>query len=468
MNTMKLLKRFFTVFALAALVISFVGCKDETTTATPTTAAPTTVAPTTVAPTTAQPTTVAPTTVAPTTVPVTTAEPGPIAIQTVLETFTSNDPVIVQGVIYYVFEEGFLISDSALGKILVNVGDSYDDQIGIAVGKEVEVTGTFKVASDMPFIDAPTDITVVNASATVPTPDAGDIVSLQAKSKTAKTGSWYQYVELVGKIVYDEVTTLVKIIDDDENVIEFSTSSDNTALRTQEGNRVTVRAVVNEYATFGNVWRLTFVGEATDVVATPYTVAEVTAMLENWFSETIPAEIKGTLTLPAVYDKIDDLTITWATSIPSDIEILALEPEATTYQTNVSLPDADVPGTLTATIDYMEEDAFNIVLNVTVKHLEPTSLETALDSGDTLVMFEAVVMAIVENYTNAINSMLVQDLDNPDVIIAVDYDREELEVGVFTYGLLTTANPAVGDIVIVAGTHRTSGRPSIVDPIVTT
>jgi hypothetical protein len=483
------LKRFIVASCFAVMVIALAGCEGVTTAA-PTTAAPTTAAPTTVAPTTAvpttlapstaqpttvQPTTAAPTTLQPTTLPPTTAapttaqpttEPGPQLepIADVLQNKAPDSTVWVQGTIYYVQSNGFYLSDSALGKIFVNVPTSFTDTVGISVGKEVEVQGTYRVTSNKPYISL---ATLALVSETGPEVEAVPAVvsQLTGKDPASKTGSWYQFVQLTGKLELDTATDMVKIIDDAGNEISFIPAySNDDALKAKLGVRISVNAVVSEYSTFGQVWRLVFMGTEEEIVLTPFTIVDVQDMINLWLPGQVPSEIKGSLTLPAYYDKIDDLLITWSTTIPDDIEILALESGATLYNTNISLPDQDVPGILTATIHYMEEDPYDVEFNVTVKHLTATSLETALNSGDYIVMFEAVVIGFAETQTNTQNSLILQDLTNPNVTITVDYNRIELG----NYGLLSVANPSIGDVVIVAGGYRTTGRPSIINPIVTT
>lgn len=386
------------------------------------------------------------------------------SIQSVLETKTRNAEVLVEGTIYYVQNNGFYISDSPLGKIFVSTGTNYTGPVDIALGKQVRVQGTLRINADKYEIINVSDITLVSETGTLPEAQPSTVQTLLSMSPTTKTGNWYRYVELKGKIEVDTATLLTKFIDDAGHEISFTTNSNVQALQAKMGERVTVKAVVSEFSTFGNVWRLTFTGSESAIIASPFTVSEVTNMLNTWIPTVVPTQVKGSLTLPSTYAKIDDLLITWTTSIPEAIEILPLAENQTNYRTNVVLPDNDIPGTLTATVQYRDETPFTIERSVTVQKLVPTDLKAAIESGDFIVMVEAVVVGFASSQTDSYRSYILQDKNDPTVTITADFNRV---VG-SDYGLYTLADAAIGDIVIVAGTLRTTGRPAIVDPIVAT
>jgi len=391
------------------------------------------------------------------------AETGPerTTIEAVLEG-EEDVEVKIRGTIYYVDEDGVYLSDSNLGKIFIPTGSLPDDAFALALMQEIELVGTFTRDEAKPVIEDITDIKLVSSAGDMPDAETISVSELLALDEEAALGSWYRFVELKGHIEVDPVTLQVVFADDFGDQIAFSDKAATDVLETVTDGRVTLTAVLGDFSSFGNEWRLVFTGMEEDITLTPLTVEEVEAWLEDTFAEDVPSELLGNFTLPSTHERIDDLAILWQTDL-DEVTIEPLEDGETEYDVIVDLPVEDVEGTLTATISYGEEEPFDIVLNVTVKALVPMSLTDALASDDALVMFEAVVIGFAATQTESQRTILVQDPSDPMVTVTVDYD--EVEAG--DYGLLTDVDPAIGDIVLVAGSYRQEGRPSIVEPFVT-
>jgi hypothetical protein len=154
------------------------------------------------------------------------------------------------------------------------------------------------------------------------------------------------------------VTLQQVFVDDFGDEIAFSNLSNDVALDSKSDERVTFHAVLGEYSSFGNEWRLIFTGSALDILQTPFTLTEVETLIGAWLPTVLPQALLGTLVLPANFELIPEVLITWSTDLEGLIEIFALEEGETHYETTVFLPIDDTEGTLTATIHYGEEEPF--------------------------------------------------------------------------------------------------------------
>ncbi|MFP4177380.1 MAG: immunoglobulin-like domain-containing protein [Acholeplasmataceae bacterium] len=383
------------------------------------------------------------------------------SIEEVLEGEEDTE-VRIRGTVYYVDDNGAYLSDSDLGKIFIPTTELPDDAFEIELQQEVELVGTFTRDEAKPLIEEITDIELVSSAGDMPDAESLSVSELLELDEEAALGSWYRLVELKGHIEVDPVTLQVVFSDDLGDQIAFSDHSNTGALEDMTESRVELSAVLGDFSSFGDEWRLVFAGSEEDITLSPLTVEEVEAWLEDDFADDVPRELLGNFTLPSTHERIDDVSIEWETDL-EEVTIEPLEEDETEYDVTIDLPTEDVDGTLTATVSYADEEPFDIVLNVTVKALVPTDLADALASDDALVMFEAVVIGFAATQTESQHTILVQDPSDPMTTITVDYD--EIEEG--DYGLLTEADPVIGDIVLIAGSYRQEGRPSIVDPFVT-
>ena len=71
----------------------------------------------------------------------------PVAIETIAKTYTNNQAVQAEGIVYGVTSNGFYLSDSANGHLFVVIGDNFKKDV--AVGDKVQVTGKFSYSQNL-------------------------------------------------------------------------------------------------------------------------------------------------------------------------------------------------------------------------------------------------------------------------------------------------------------------------------
>lgn len=377
-------------------------------------------------------------------------------ISDILEHAAIDQKVNAKGTIYYITESGFYISDSEVGNIFVsNTAETTE----VELGKEVEINGKFTKIEEGPVIQ-PTSFKVLGAGV-LPTAQYMGIDIINGQKKDDKVGTWYRYIELKGKITKNTATNLYEMSDDSNEKIEFSEESTGLALSNHSGKRVSVKAVISQYSIFGRKWRVTFIGNASEVNLAPYTQSEIRGKSESYFDSSISNDVFGGLSLPSTLPNVDDLLITWVSN-SSNIEVLPKEANATNYRTKVIIPNNDVSAKLVATVTYLDQAPFTVDKNVVVKNVPVTSVSAILQTPPTtsFIMVKGLVIAIVKNYTDTVRSYLLQD-PLTKKYITVDFDKNVAEGN---FGQMSLSKAIVGDEVIIGGTFLSSStRPTLTE-----
>lgn len=371
------------------------------------------------------------------------------SIESILENSKDKEEVYVGGTIYFIETAGLYISDSNLGKIFVQTATSGK---GYEVGKKVEVKGKFDITGGQrkiiaTSVEAKGDGTTVSAT-------SATIKTLSSLSDADKKGSWYTLATTIGTIEYNEALMELKIVSDDTvNSIIIDDKANINLLKARAGERIELKVILTGYDSISNLWRAQYI--ETSVKESQYTIAELKSMVEGFLDENVRQEITGGgLSLPAVYQPVQDVTITWTTDLTTLIEILPLEEGSTEYLTNVEIPDADTTGKLTAEVKYKDNDPFTIELDIKVKTLVKTTLKEAIAEKAQISLFDAVVVGFAAGQNITFKSYIVQDLSDPNVIISVDYYGNE------TDGFGSYINDVkVGDVLTFVASFRESGRP---------
>lgn len=368
-------------------------------------------------------------------------------IELALQEASDNDKVELTGVVYLVLDNGLFISDSETGKIFVSMNSGWNSDNIITVGSVVKVTGEFIRTDDKPSIKQAT-VTRVEEELNLPVAKKVTVNDIIKLSKTSKVGAWYAYLNVTGKISVDEATEMVLFTDDFGNSVEFTNNSTLSVLKEKIGQRVSLDVVLSEFASFGNTWRITFIGESKDVKITPFTLEEVKHFVKTFMDQNIASEIQGSLELPSTLENVDNLLFEWSTSLVNNIEILSLEEGKSSYQTKIKLPDEDLSGKLTLTVKYGEETPYTIDFDILLKKISVTSVSEVLD--DTLgsvVAVKGAILGFTKNYVDTVRGFILQDLKTKDIIL-VDFDKDTQNDN---YGLLSSTDLQIGDVVVVAG-----------------
>lgn len=384
-------------------------------------------------------------------------------IELVLNDAENGDKVELSGVVYLVLDNGFFISGSENGKIFVSMDTGWNNDKKISVGSVVKVLGEFERNNDKPLIKDAT-VSTSEEKITFPVAKKVNVSDITKLSKTSKVGAWYSLVSLTGKLSIDEATEMVRFTDDFGNTIEFTSNSSISVLKEKLDERINLHAVVSEFATFGNKWRITFIGESQDLKLTPFTLEEVKSFVKTYMDQNLSKEIHGSLELPLTLKNVDNLLFEWSTDLTSNIEILPLEEGRNTYKTNIVLPENDMDGKLTLTVKYGDETPYTIEFDIVLKKIIVTSVSEVLDKEvGSVVAVKGAILGFTKNYNDAVRGFILQDLESKKIIL-VDFDKDTQNND---YGLLSTAELNIGDIVVVAGKMaKAAGKLYINDVIV--
>ncbi len=373
-------------------------------------------------------------------------------IEDLLNNGQNNEQVEVEGTVYYLGSDGFYVADSELGKIYVEYNTAGKN---IAVSKEVSVKGVLNVSGNVRKITA-TEVSLIgDAEPLVPlTKTLKEIVSL---SNLAKTGSWYGYFKVIGRVEYDQALMEINIYsDDNQDFFIIDSRSDVEYLKDFQGERVELEVVLSAYDNISSFWSACYVKDK--VVEAHFSSAEIKAFANQNFSSTVNDEILGGgLVLPARLPNIASLTITWTTNLEDYIAIEPLEEGQSEYQTIITVPEQDENGKLFAHIQYKNLDPIVVEVDVIVKRLEKTSLETAINEAAYMSLFDGVVVGFAAGQNITFRSYIIQDLANPNVVITVDY-YGSVNDGFDTY----IDDVEVGDILTFVAQYRKEGRPCFV------
>ncbi len=370
-------------------------------------------------------------------------------VLSILEVLNLDDDeaALTEGVVYFVGDGGFYIADES-NSLYVEYAS-----IVVNIGEKLLVEGTYKIEDNRPvlkaelvsLLDEEQDIleTVNKTVAEVAALDPSDVLS------------WYGYFKVEGVLKYNSALREYMLVSENLNDELVIISSDNEALNALIGERIKVDVLLVEYNSFSNSWKVLFVEESLEEYN--YTEAELKVILNSFFNKEVLSEVLGGgLTLPALMDEVIGLTITWESTIDL-IEILPKAAGENVYRTIVQVPEEDTQGKLFATIAYKELDEFEMELDVLVRTLVKTSLKDAILDKDFRSLFDAVVIGFAAGQNITFKSYIVQDLEDPSVIITVDYHIEEGLFGSYI------DNVEIGDILTFTAQYRESGRPTFLE-----
>lgn len=367
-------------------------------------------------------------------------EGASVSISSILAGNHDNKNITVVGSVYFVDGNKVYISDSAEGKILVEADKAYDLSKKLEVeGKVVNSGGKRKVVA--------TAVEEVGTEVVMP-------VS-KTIQEVAASNNWYQYIVSVGTLEYNIALQEYRLSADNGDYV-ILTEDGTSELAGFAGERVELEYVLLDFDPFSNVWEARYIAGSIEVSL--LTQAELEAILAAYFNVQVKTEILGGgLTLPATHPDILGLDITWESSI-DEIEINNLNTSTNSYDTTITIPDADVSGVLVATVKYKDLPEFEIEINVVVQTLVQTTLEVAVDEKAAMSLFEAVVIGFAAGQNITFKSYIIQDLLNPSVIITVDY-YGSVESGFGSY----IEDVELGDILLFAASYRDSGRPTFME-----
>lgn len=371
---------------------------------------------------------------------------GADSITNVLNNRSNGDDVEVNGTVYFINSKGVYISDSELGKILVETTED------VELDDKLNVKGKLSVSNNQYKIEAKS-VTVSSGTKVAPVEKALlDVVKLK---NTSKTGSWYQYFKVSGILEKDDalqayhllsgVENRYLILNDEFGVEEFEAKLDD---------RVELEVVLTGYDAISNLWEVDYVVGTLE--ENLFSQEEIETLLEAKFEDEIPKTVLGGgLTLPSDLPVVKDLEITW-TSGGTEIEIKELNLN-NRYDTEINVPEEDTDVTLTATINYKDQPTFTIDVVITVQKLVKTSLKEAIESQANTAIFDAVVVGFAAGQTLSFKSYIVQDPVHPEFIITVDYDLVGETFGSYIDDV------EIGDVLEFTAGYRDTGRPTFVE-----
>jgi len=368
-------------------------------------------------------------------------------IADVLETFTNNQDVVVEGVMYGKTSTGFYISDSTLGKIFVTHDTAAE------IGDKVKVTGVYGITSNMPRIKNVSKVVVTASDQTLPTPDTMTVEQVFALSGTAKTGSYAKYISLV--VTLEDSATGIVLKSDEANTLIFSSITDQELLSASTGKRVTIPVILHEYNSLDLTWRVTFAGEATDVVLTPLSFDVLVTKAMTHINSVVPSNVYGSLVLPTVHPTINYLQYTWTVATNDYVSIDDNQKVA------IVTDETDHDVVFTVTISNGEEQATRTV-NLTSKAIiqrEVSELFSDMPAmNDSTVILHGVVVAFTRNQSLTIRSIILKDMTTFDTI-SVDF--ADIGDNQLLHSSSEYLDLKLGDEIVVCGLFRTITRQTV-------
>lgn len=354
---------------------------------------------------------------------------SPVALD-VIKTYSNNEAVHAEGVVYGVTKNGFFFTDSSSTGIFVNMGDNWSSTVEI--GSKVQVEAKFSLVSGYCMLKQAT-VNVVAENQTVPVTAVEKEFTFVNDLVASASGDYGMLVKLSGNL--SQVGGSYVLTDDSGNTLDFvSTSADHLA--TFVGKRVTLEAIVYKTNAQGK-WQLVFAGDEGDIVDATLSFEDYVQLATEELTSLIPETCTGNLNLPQTHSVDETLTYTWAVKTGTSVTIV--ENKAV-----VTLPETDEEVVLTVTIAKGEETRevdFTITSKAVVEKTVAEFMAALPLSGDA-VKVNGVVVAMGRNqgsqsapYEASKRYVVIQDSSTTDSVpvnyyySSTDYGFDGLSVG---------------------------------------
>lgn len=373
----------------------------------------------------------------------------PVAIETIATTYTNNQAVQAEGIVYGVTANGFYLSDSADGHLFVVIGDAFKKDV--AVGDKVQVTGKFSYAKNLIQINAVSKYEKAGTGTAAVAKAESTIPAVNALSNSDKR-VFGKVVTLTGTLSLD-ATNMYALTDLEGNRIFFDNNSDIEVLAQYANKRVTLNAVVYKYLSSDAVWTLSYVGGSSEIVESPLTFDVVKEKALEHLNAVVAKNVYGALELPSVHSVLANITYSWAVeandylTIVDNVATVVIDSVDHELVLKVTVSD----GNQSETID------FAITLKGIVEQTVSEFYANKPMVDDSKVIVRGIIVSFARNQSLSTRSVIVKDpVTNETLPIDFaktgDYILNESE---------TFKSLQIGDEIVVTAEYSFSGRPTV-------
>ena len=372
----------------------------------------------------------------------------PVAIETIAKTYTNNQAVQAEGVVYGVTANGFYLSDSANGHLFVVIGDNFKKDV--AVGDKVQVTGKFSYSQNLIQINRAEYKKVGTGTSQVVAAES-TIPAVNALANTDKT-AYGKVVTLTGTLSL-HTTNMYALTDLEGNTIFFDNYSNLEALAQYNNKRVVLNAVVYKYLSSDAVWTLSFVGGTNEIVESPLTFEVVKEKALEHLNAVVAKNVYGALALPTVHNVLSNITYSWAVDTN---EYLTIENNIAT----VVIDNVDHEVTLKVTINYGETSEtidFPITLKAIVEQSVAEFYANKPMVDDSTVIVRGIVVSFARNQSLSTRSVILKDPVTKETL-PVDFAQTGDYI---LHGDEAFKSLQIGDEIVITAQYSFSGRPTV-------
>ena len=373
----------------------------------------------------------------------------PVAIETILSTYTNNQAVEAEGIVYGVTSNGFYLADSAAGHIFVVISDGWKKDV--AVGDKVQVTGQFGYSKNLLQIKSVSKYEKVGTGSAAVVAEQSSVKAVKALDKETR-GVYGKLVNITGTLEKDAIN-MYALTDEEGNKVYFDNNSNLNALAEYNGKRVSVNAVVYKYLASDNVWSLSFVGGTSDIAEVPLTFEEIKVKALEHINEVVPQSIYGALELPTKHSVISNIDYSWAVEAN---EFISIENNVATIVTS----EQDHEVTLKVTIVYGEKSEtvdYKVVLKAIVEQSVSEFYANIPAFDNSVVIVRGVVVSFARNQSLSTRSVILMDPTTKQTV-PVDFAKTGNYI---TNGSEEFNALQLGDEIVVKAQYSISGRPTI-------
>ena len=374
----------------------------------------------------------------------------PVAITTILDSYTNNQAVQAEGVVYGVTENGFYLADSAQGHIFVVMTSSWKKDV--AVGDKVQVTGEFGYSKNLLQIKSVSKYEKVSSGNAVPTSvEETTVKAIEAYSNESRA-VYGKVVRFVGNLAKDAIN-MYSVTDEEGNKVYFDNNSNVAELAKFDGKRISINAVVYKYLVSDNAWSLSFVGGANDIAEAPLTFEDIKARALEHITSVVPQAIYGAIELPVKHSVISNIAYSWAVE---ENEYISIVDNKATIVTS----DVDHEVTLKVTIssgENAETVDYKIVLKAIVEQSVSEFYANIPAFDDSVVIVRGIIVSFARNQSLSTRSVILMDPTTKQTV-PVDFGKSE---GYITNDSEEFAALQLGDEIVVKAQYSISGRPTI-------
>ena len=378
---------------------------------------------------------------------------NPTSIETVLSTYTNNQDLQVEGVVYGVLTNGFYMADSKLGRIFVLNSNST-----AKLGDKVQVTGQFSITGGTPQVKNVKKLEKVSEKQTSPVElETLSVKEIKALDQSAKTGVYGKYVKVEGILTLTDFGYFTLTDDSGETLLFAEASNKEYLIKDQ---RVEVKVIVHSYSSSESQMQVAFGGSADDITAKEIPFADLALAAKEDIESKLVTSVYGRANVPSRHP-IYSLTYTWAAETN---DYLTIENNKVT----VKNPATDQNVKLTCTVANDKGDTQDFEFTVVVHAIVEKSVSEFLADLPVITASDAivngVVIAITRNQSGSLRTYVLQDKTTSD-IITLDFYENKLD-NLLGFACDEVKAIKIGDEITATASYRSKAsndRPTLID-----